>query len=416
METNSKKEGDSVPLVIGHDQPENAGGTEDMSRPKKAKTPRTRGQIIRLGDRKWKLRVYLGCVAGKHRYSSRTFEGTNSQARQQLTQMLRELDTETFVPPTKMLVIDYLNAWIKGKGDIGPKTRLDYEDRLQKDVIPFIGQMRLNQVSKLTVRGLYASLPEKRDIAPSTIRHTHRVLSQAFSQAVEDGLLARNPCEGAQKTIPRAQKTEAKFLSPANTIRLLEANEREPLYALWVLLVNTGMRPQEALALKWEDLQGDTLAVQRALVQIDRNGTWEARNEMKSDASRRNLQLDPSVLEALRAHKLRQNEAILAKGSAYRREGWIFSNEVGGFLDISKARRLWHAAVRRTGLPKIKLYEGTRHTHASHMLGGGIDVKTAAARLGHSSPVMLLSTYAHVLPQAASAAAGILHSLTREKA
>jgi integrase len=416
METISKKMACSEALVEHPNQLENAGASDDMPRTKKPKKPRTRGGIIQIGDRKWKLRVYLGCVAGKRSYSSRTFEGTNSQARQQLTRMLRELDTDTFVAPTKMLVVDFLNAWIKGKGDIGPKTRLDYEDRLRKDVIPFIGQMRLNQVNRLTVRGLYASLPERRGIAPSTIRHTHRVLSQAFSQAVEDGLLARNPCDGAQKTIPRAQKTEAKFLNPENTIRLLKANEDGPLYALWVLLVNTGMRPQEALALKWEDLQGETMAVQRALVQVDRSGTWEARNEMKSDASRRNLQLDPSVLEALRAHKLRQNEAILAKGAAYRREGWIFSNEVGGFLDISKARRLWHAAVQRAGLPKIKLYEGTRHTHASHMLGGGIDVKTAAARLGHSNPVMLLSTYAHVLPQAASAAAGILQSLTREEA
>lgn len=416
MDSVSKKEADLVTLVIQRNQPEKPGVTEDMPRPKKAKKPRTRGQIIHIGDRKWMLRVYLGCVAGKRRYSSRTVEGTISQARQQQTQMLRDLDTDTFVAPSKILLTDYLNAWIKGKGDIGPKTRLDYEDRLRKDVIPFIGQMRLNQVSKQTVRGLYASLPERRGIASSTIRHTHRVLSQAFSQAVEDGLLTRNPCDRAQKTIPQGQKAEAKFLSPENTIRLLKANEDEPWYALWVLLVNTGMRPQEALALKWGDLNGDTMAVQRALVQVDRNGTWEARNEMKSDASRRNLQLAPSVLEALRGHKLRQNEWILAKGTDCRREGWIFANEVGGFLDISKARRLWHAAVRRAALPKIKMYEGTRHTHASHMLGGGIDVKTAAARLGHSNPVMLLSTYAHVLPQAASAAAGILESLTRKKA
>jgi integrase len=416
METHSKKEADSEAVDDAPSHLPIVGAAEDMPRTKKPKQPRKSGSISRVAENKWKVRVYLGCVNGKRSYSSRTVEGTSTQARQQLTQMLRERDTDTFVAPTKMLVVAYLNAWIKAKGDIGPKTRLDYEDRLRKDVIPFIGQMRLNQVSKLTVRNLYAALPEKRGIAPSTIRHTHRVLSQAFTQAVEDGLLARNPCDGAQKTIPRAQKPEAKFLSPENTIRLLKANEEEPLYALWVLLVNTGMRPQEALALKWEDLSGDTLAVQRALVQVDRKGTWEARNEMKSNASRRNLQLHPSVLEALRAHKLRQSERILAKGPAYRREGWIFSNEVGGFLDISKARRLWHAAVRRAGLPKIKLYEGTRHTHASHMLGGGIDVKTAAARLGHSSPVMLLSTYAHVLPQAASAAAGILHSLTREQA
>lgn len=62
------------------------------------------------------------------------------------------------------------------------------------------------------------------------------------------------------------------------------------------------------------------------------------------------------------------------------------------------------------------MYEGTRHTYASHMLGGGIEVKTAAVRLGHSNPVMLLTTYAHVLPQTSSGAAGILESLTRKEA
>lgn len=374
--------------------------------------PRKRGTIEPRGDRKWLVKVYLGEIAGVRKYSSKTIEGTFKMAEQHMTRMQRDLDTDSFVAPSKLRVSEFIDQWLAGKGEIGPKTRMEYEDRLRLDVTPFIGLLALSQVSRQAIKTMYGKLTTERGLQPSTIKHTHRILHQAFEQAVEDGLIARNPCTGAQKAIPAVEKTEADFLTPDATMVLLKATADSPWFPLWCLMVNTGLRPQEALALKWTDLDGDTLRVQRALVQISRAGKWEPRNDMKADASRRNVLLDQSVLDALKAH--RKTQAVEMLKSGVRGEGFIFSNQAGGFLDISKARKLWKQACVDAKLPAIKFYEGTRHTHASHLLGGGVDVKTVAARLGHANPTMLLTTYAHVIPSNAQAAASILSKLTKE--
>jgi integrase len=230
------------------------GHTKRRRRMASDSTQSRRGQIIARGEKKWLIRVYIGRVEGKKKYASKTVSGSRRAAEQEITELLRATDTGTFVEPTKLTVEEFLHAWLASKKDVGPKTRMDYEDRLKKDVIPFIGRPRLSQVHRQAVRELYASLGERRGIAPSTIRHTHRVLRQAFAQGVEDGLIAKSPCEGAQIAIPQGTKTEMDFLTPEETRVLLASNRRSPWYPLWCLMVNTGLRPQEALALQWDDL------------------------------------------------------------------------------------------------------------------------------------------------------------------
>jgi integrase len=62
-------------------------------------------------------------------------------------------------------------------------------------------------------------------------------------------------------------------------------------------------------------------------------------------------------------------------------------------------------------VPKIRLHD-LRHTHASHLLLAGVNVKVVSERLGHASVSFTLDTYAHVMPgqqaHAAAAAAGLL--------
>jgi integrase len=61
--------------------------------------------------------------------------------------------------------------------------------------------------------------------------------------------------------------------------------------------------------------------------------------------------------------------------------------------------------VQRSGLPRIRLHD-LRHTHATHLLASGVNVKVLSERLGHASVAFTLDVYGHVMPgQQASAAA-----------
>ncbi len=87
----------------------------------------------------------------------------------------------------------------------------------------------------------------------------------------------------------------------------------------------------------------------------------------------------------------------------------MFLALTGGPADLGAWGKSLRRAVRDAGLPVIRLHD-LRHTHASHMLAT-TDVRTVAARLGHSDRRMTLRVYAHVMPGRQAAAASAVAAL-----
>jgi integrase len=250
---------------------------------KKADT-RSRGQIERRGDSKFLVRVYLGRVDGKRKYSSRVTEGTYRMAEQELTKMLREIDTQSFVEPAKMTVKEYLTQWLEGRVDVKPRTLRGYREQVQYNILPHLAAYRVDQLSKLVIEKAWKALIDLGK-SPGSVVLAHRVLSPALRALVDEGKLVRNPCDLV--TLPRNPKREQKVLSPEQVVSFLEKNSAHELYALWMLLMTTGLRPSEALGLQWADLNTDdgTISIKRAVTE-DREGTLMV-DETKTDLSAR---------------------------------------------------------------------------------------------------------------------------------
>jgi integrase len=176
----------------------------------------------------------------------------------------------------------------------------------------------------------------------------------------------------------------------------LKITKEHPWHALWELLLFTGMRPGEAFGLKWSDLEGNKIRIQRAVVESHEKGGYTL-GEPKTKRSKRTITLEESTVQVLRAHKARQAGEILAAGEAYDRQDFIFANPTGAFLNIHAVDTRWETSVRKSGLPRITLY-GCRHTHATMLLTAGLNPKIVSERLGHASIVITLDTYSHVLP------------------
>lgn len=376
-----------------------------------------RGQMIPRGDGVWLLKVFIGSTVvngkRKRKYSSRTFHGTTSQARTELTKIVRELDTDSFVTPSKLTVQQYLETWLKGKADVETKTKLDYEHRMKLDVYPIIGGLRLTQLGPGHVRQLYVALTETRELSPRTVRYTHTILNQALEMAVEDGMLQKNPCarKSVRQAIPKKVKTAPVILTPKEVNAVLDSSTGDvQKHTLWRLLLTAGLRPQEALALQWADLSGVFLSINRAQHEVGK-GKKEITNTLKSNNSRRVIALSQETLDALQRHKAAQARAILEAGPHYCRMDFIFASRTGSALDIANVRRWWTAACVQADVSVRTLYT-TRHTHASHSLASGGRVKDVAERLGND-PATLMSVYAHTLPGASAAVAEGAEGLLR---
>lgn len=368
------------------------------------------GQIVNRGERTWLVRVPLGRDAsGKRKYHNRTIHGTRKDAQRYLNQILVQRDTGTFVEPSRRKLAEYLQAWISdAKPGLRDRTRASYRWVLERYIIPPLGGRRMDQLRPGEIQKVYADMGAK-GLSSRTIRYTHAILSSALAQAVKWGYLARNPADVVE--LPAKERKEMKALSPAEAAAFLRVAESDRWAALWVVLVTTGLRPGEALALKWEDIDwaGRRLGIQRVLVRQDGKG-WSLA-EPKTDKSRRTVTLPESVLASLQRHRIRQAEEKLRAGATYKDHHLVFANQLGGPLDYRVVmRRHFRRLLENAGLPPIRPYD-LRHTCATLLLAAGEHPKVVSERLGHSSTVMTMDVYSHVLPDMQQASAEKLERL-----
>lgn len=103
-----------------------------------------------------------------------------------------------------------------------------------------------------------------------------------------------------KKALPRREHEERQTAGIEAIGALLVAAKKNRLYTYWCALLYGGLRPSEALALRWEDTRGDTVHVNRVLVDVERRKMYFA--PLKSKKSRRVVVLPAVAIEALREH------------------------------------------------------------------------------------------------------------------
>lgn len=339
---------------------------------------RGRGQLIQKGPTTWLIRVHVG----NRRYVGTTVHGSRKDAEQVLTMKLREQDTSAAILPQRLTVSQFLDRWLASKvPDVTPKTHQSYSDLLRVHVRPAIGSLRLDKVTPMALQDLITRL--SRSLSPRMVQYTATVMGQAFKCAVQWRLLSHSPAQYLR--LPRQERQERRILTPDEVRRFFAASVGSPWRPLWVVLLTTGLRPHEALALRWEDVdQTGTIRVARGLRQVS-PGHYEV-GDLKTKGSRRLVAVPQEVLDILSEHR---------KAST-RLSPWIFCNREGNPWDITKVRRAWYGALAAAGLPQVTLYTA-RHTHLSHLVMATGSLKLAQDRAGHSSIRLTADTYTHLL-------------------
>ncbi len=156
------------------------------------------------------------------------------------------------------------------------------------------------------------------------------------------------------------------------------------------------------------DLEAGTLRIESTWITVKGK---PVPSHPKTAAGRRSISLDPELVTLLRTHRRRQATERLAAGPAYQEDGYLVADELGHPYHPDNVSGWFAARAEQVGLPRIRLHD-CRHTAASIMLAAGTPVKVVSEILGHASPAITLSTYAHVLPgMAKEAGAAISASL-----
>jgi integrase len=367
--------------------------------------------IEKRGDR-WTARFRLPPDASGKRPWRRITAATKREVQQELTRIQREIDTGTYIEPSKLSVGMYLQQWLlDSKSTLSAKSHQTYAGLVRTQIVPAIGTLMLEKLTPRHIQTFYSAALEngrkdgKGGLSAQTVKHLHRILSKALKQAVKLNLLIRNPCDAVEP--PRVPHDEKPALDVEQAARLLEEVKGTRLYLPILLGAATGMRIGEICALRWEDvdLTAGTLSIRRSQEVTIGNVRLK---EPKTRRSRRTLHLPPLVTEALVRHKGEQAQRRLLLGSVYKDQGFIIAKDDG---EATRSDSLSHSFTdlmdgleKTMGLPRIT-FHGLRHTCVSILIANNVPIPVVSEQIGHCSPHVTLNVYSHNLLGAKAAAA-----------
>lgn len=129
---------------------------------------------------------------------------------------------------------------------------------------------------------------------------------------------------------------------------------------------------------------------------LKRSGPKAQFGRPKTERSVRIITLPTSVIDALRQLRRWKVEQRLRLGPKFREYGLVFCCRDGRPLHANNIRRRDHyPRLLRLKLPPRLWLHDLRHTHGTHLAAAGVDARTVADRLGHSSPAFTMTTYVH---------------------
>jgi integrase len=294
--------------------------------------------------------------------------------------------TGSYVDPAagKIRFDAWVKAWRAGVVDLRPSTLARDDGYVDRYLLKTFGAMRLSDIDHTAVRAWVAEL-SGRGLAPATVVKAAQIMGKVMASAVTAGRLASSPCAGLK--LPRVERHDMRFLSPAEVAELAEAIEL-PFRALVYLGAYGGLRVGEMLGLKAGrvDLLRGQVDVAETLVEV--SGHLHS-GPPKTRAGRRVVRLPRVVVEALDEH-LRAFPAGPAD--------LVFRAPEGGPVRLASwRRRFWAPAVTKAGLAPLRVHD-LRHTAVALWIAAGASPKEIAGRAGHSSVVTVLDRYGHLLP------------------
>ena len=276
-------------------------------------------------------------------------------------------------------------------------TQVDYKSILDNHIMKVFGKIPVVDITRKSIRTFLIEKGQT-GYAPSTVSHMKSCLAGVLEIAVDDEIIKHNPAHRIGKYQNNSNrldevKDEIQFLTKAELSKLMSVfREHFPAhYPMALLLVRTGMRIGEAVALKWEDVDFDQrlITVRRTL---SRGQLGTPKNGKKRDVDM-SLKLT-GVLKEL--HHKKKLEAL--KNGSGKIIEWINPNANGNFLDINNWRkRVFYAALKKAKLPQVRVH-GMRHTYASLLIQAGESLAYVRDQLGHYSIKVIVDTYGHLVP------------------
>ena len=283
---------------------------------------------------------------------------------------------------------DLFKEWIFNhkKVEVSDNTFCEYETAYRLRILPYnISNKRVNQLTLNDLQLYFNELQEK--FSANTIKKTYIQIHSCLKFAIIQGIITKNPCLGVTLQKKDKQENYNVFSKQEQELILNTLNKKDIVDCLIYFTFFTGLRLGEVLALKWTDVKGKILSVERQYnrtVKIKDVGvsklTYEFK-DLKTKNSKREIPLPNKALELL--------------DSLPKTCDLIFNDE-GKPIERKRPQRRMTALCKKLNL-EHRSFHSIRHSYATRLFEMDIPIKTVQSLMGHSDMDTTMNIYTHVM-------------------
>lgn len=296
-----------------------------------------------------------------------------------------------------------------------PKSFSTYRQKLNGYILPVIGRMRMKDVREVHLQRI---LNEERGLSFSHVSKLCMVMKSMFKRAYTTGIINRDPSAGL--ILPATKKGSHRSITAQERAAILAvANLGRHNACLYVkLMLFCGIRPGEAMALQWKDID-----YKRALLHIEKaieSGSGEVKNP-KTPAGVRDIPIPSALLADLqeyqRAHRKSPFETVLHQQrdkSKPHTESSLTSSwrSFKRLVDIQMGAKVYRNQVVEHGEPDELWNTLTpyclRHTYCTDLQDAGVPINIAKYLMGHSDITVTANIYTHKTDNTLEIAASLI--------
>ena len=305
------------------------------------------------------------------------------------------------------LLTDYLEEWLNDmKNVLKPSTWETYDKTIHGKLIPYFApkDIYLKELTPKVFSEYFKYL--KTDgrtggggLGAKSVKNIRGVLSAALEDARINKLIDSNSVTDSRlPTFEKDIKTKIPTYTPQQVRQLLDyAKEVEShIYIFLVLVLFTGARKGELLALTWDDVDFEHCMLR---INKSRTGTRTSVTKLvtkpKTEGSNREIPLASEVLTALTEEKAKQEEYERMMGNCSPKNNYIVRTINGTpYCNLSAVNRVVNRLTDKAGLPHCTIH-GFRHTVASILDDNGVSLQEISVLLGHENVITTEKIYIH---------------------
>jgi len=381
-----------------------------------ARREKGNGSISQRKDGTWTGRAFLGYKKDGKQFIKAVYGKTEAEVKKKLKALQKDIIKFSPQESVKLTMSELLDDWLYNikQVELKPSSFDRVEITVNKLIKPNIGYLQVQSLTMQDIQQLINAL-NNQGYSYSYIKKVYNAINAVLKIAVERDYIRKSPCtrivlpkqsQRRRSDIVFFSDDEVNKITASALFRYTTGRYKYKHGYAFIILLNTGMRVGELLALKWDNIDFNERQIH----------VTETRTQIvdRTDAEQKYTTVDQSAKTSSGNRYIPINkqteEALLYFKSLGYNNPYIMANSDKGVVTYRNLHRALSNILEDNNIDHGSIHS-LRHTFATRLFKNGVDVKVISELLGHSDISITYDIYTHVIDEQKKKAIDILDNL-----